>query len=116
MSITLASSTHNLLVDAVMKSYLFNVLLLCIASVLIQGCNDPCYELSKRVCFCEDGELAQQACIERLDLRENNGTPSSEQQESCQELLDTTCTEEAVCRLIEEDPAACGLALSDDNG
>jgi len=115
MSIMLARSTYNLLVDAPMNSYLLSSSLMIVASVLLQGCNDPCYELSKRVCFCEDGELAQQACIERLDLGETNGTPSSEQQESCQELLDTTCTEEDVCRLIEEEPAACGLALSDEN-
>lgn len=116
MSIMLARSTYNLLVDALMNRYLLNFSVMAISSFLLQGCNDPCYELSKRVCFCEDGELAQQACIERLDLRESNGTPSTDQQETCQELLDTTCTEDAVCRLIEEDPAACGLALSDDNG
>ena len=116
MSIMLARSTYNLLVDALMNRYLLNFSVMAISSILLQGCNDPCYELSKRVCFCEDGELAQQACIERLDLRESNGTPSTDQQETCQELLDKTCTEDAVCRLIEEDPAACGLALSDDNG
>ena len=116
MSITLARNTYNLLVDASMKSYFFTIALLATSTAILSGCNDPCYELSKRVCFCEEGEFAQQACIERLDLRENNGTPSSEEQETCQELLDTTCTEDAVCRLIEEEPSACGLAPNDDNG
>ena len=116
MSITLARNTYNLLVDAFMKSYFFTIALLVASTAILSGCNDPCYELSKRVCFCEEGELAQQACIERLDLRESNGTPSSDEQETCQELLDTTCTEDAVCRLIEEEPSACGLAPNGDNG
>lgn len=116
MSITLARSAHNLVGERTMYKYLQLIAFVMCSASLLMACDDPCYELSKRICFCEGGELAQQACIDRLDLQESNGTPSESEQDTCQQLLDGACSEEAVCQLIEEDPAACGLALSDDNG
>ena len=116
MSITLARSAHNLLGERTMYKYLHLIAFVLLSAGLLMGCDDPCYELSKRICFCEGGEAAQQACIDRLDLQESNGAPSEAEQDTCQQLLDGECSEEAVCRLIEEDPAACGLALDGDNG
>ena len=91
--------------------YKFFVLMLSFAGLLaLAACGNPCRTLATQVCKCKATEGLQQACVTALTDADESG-PSAEQQETCSELLDTTCSGEDLCeRLAQGDLAACGVS------
>lgn len=85
------------------------LLALAALSTQVAACDDACLALSKEICRCESTQLAQQACIQRVENEASqapDGTPTVKQKERCTELIDS-CNCDA---LAAGDLEACGLA------
>ncbi|MBF5045029.1 hypothetical protein FGE12_21685 [Aggregicoccus sp. 17bor-14] len=82
-------------------------LLLPLTLLSLAACTSPCRELSQRVCECRDTRIEREACAQNAGNNEGRLEPSSEQQDLCEQKLDTC-----------PDPAANGgkdrVALCDE--
>lgn len=77
----------------------------------LAGCGDPCQQLAEKICQCEPGVRAQEAC--RLDFQtqqQNQPAPNEEQQDACV-AAELTCTCEA---LDNNRTDMCGFARGDE--
>ena len=71
------------------------------------GCGNPCIDLSKKICRCEESESLERACIQRVNAEVGQRKASEEEILVCADLLDgCTCD-----KLAQKDWAACGMAL-----
>lgn len=77
-----------------------------VTAMVLSGCDDSCVDLSQQICRCESTQTGQAACLQRLDGRVASRTPTANELEQCNELLDT-CNCDA---LANGDYQACGLS------
>lgn len=78
----------------------------------LSGCGSACEDLADKICKCQPTRLKEDTCRISIDAAKKNMDLSSEQEDVCQEILDSgNCTCEA---LAAEDYQACGLANDAD--
>ncbi len=69
------------------------------------GCEGPCRTLAQRICECSASPNEQRACEIRVDNNANGRQPTSADEETCEDLLDS-CS----CRALElGERHLCGL-------
>lgn len=89
-----------------MRTLAYVAAAVAVAATGLVGCDDSCVDLSQQICRCESTQTGQQACLQRLDGRTADRTPTADELEQCNALLDT-CSCSA---LADGDYAACGLS------
>ncbi len=76
--------------------------------VFITGCGSACEDLADKICKCQPTRIKEDTCRISIDAAKKNLDVTSEQEDVCQEILDSgDCTCEA---LAAGDYEACGLA------
>ena len=88
-----------------MRSFLLlSVTLLAIS--LASACIDPCDSLSDRICKCEDTDLAETTCTQRVAIEKDKRDTTEADRAACEAAL-KTCT----CEALEQgDLSKCGYA------
>jgi hypothetical protein len=81
------------------------LLVALLVGALGAGCEGPCRALAQRICECEPNARTRASCVQEVESNGSVRQPTAEEQERCNELLDT-CDCDALER---EDFVACGL-------
>jgi hypothetical protein len=93
--------------------------LLLLASVLtlhlVAGCANPCLNLADQICSCQPDDVTRSACQQRAREQEAIFPVNSQDQQRCQQALDThVCDCQRI--LTPEGRVACRLAYAPDAG
>ncbi len=79
----------------------------------LSSCANPCVDLSKKICRCEEGDSRQQACIDRV-TQEADNLPADEQPTQAEENRCAELEKSCTCKKLDAgDFAACGLTRPD---
>jgi hypothetical protein len=74
-------------------------------ALVATGCEDACRQLANQICRCSASPREQSACEVRLDSNARGRSPTTEEQEQCEALLDICSCED----LQLGQRQACGL-------
>jgi hypothetical protein len=88
------------------------LLLACVLTVpLAAGCGDACLKLADQICNCQPDDATRSGCQAQVREQENVFSVRNEDQQRCQQLLDSNACD---CRKLTtpEGRQACGLAYT----
>ncbi len=78
------------------------------SGLFLGGCGSACEDLADKICKCQPTRIKEDTCRISIDAAKKNLDLTSEQEDTCQEILDSgDCTCEA---LAAGDYQACGLS------
>ena len=89
-----------------MKQILQLLILLSSLVIFLTACGGVCYDLAEKVCACETGASAQEACKKKLDMKKSHAQLTlAEDPKVCKKALQTCSCEILATKQYDQ----CGL-------